>query len=494
MMKKRFFFLFMLLCLCLGSPLAAQEVETPMTAFLAANNAVPCEEFADFSCVTLQVTLDHFNDTGETIDWVVGVLPASNPEERRGMFVTSVGGPGVSGLSVMEWYSSYFYPEVFEHFDIVFFDQRGIGRSEGVRCDAEALAYYLTNPNDREAVLDAAEQFTNDCIAAIDRPDLLPYLGTTQAVEDLEDFRAAVGDDQFWLYGESYGTQFTQTYAERYSDHLAGMILDGVVDLTLTSPEYYVGQDVAFFNALESSLRACMFDPDCVDDFPDGDPYAYYFGLQEQLANAPIEVDFTTSAGTTEARELTAAMLDSAVTAAAYGEPDRGLLLSGLAAAANGDYLPLLEQAYDSLAMDYDTLEAVPDPSWSDGSFYAIECSDYVYSISNSDPICYFWNQAVPSAVAERPAPLTVDVPTLILNSTLDPATPITNAFAVASRLPNAAMVTTTGGYHVMYGRGGTCPDDQVTAFLVDGSLPEQHHTICAGSVYTDYVPFGTGE
>jgi len=492
-MKKLTFSLLVFLCLCLVSPLAAQDAATPMTAFLAANNAVPCEEFADFSCVTLQMPLDHFNDTGETIDWVVGVIPASNPAERRGMFVTSVGGPGVSGLSVMEWYSSYFYPEVFEYFDIVFFDQRGIGRSEGVRCDAEALAYYLTDPNDREGVLAAAEQFTNDCIAAIDRPDLLPYLGTTQAVEDLEAFRAAVGDEQFWLYGESYGTQFTQTYAERYADHLGGMILDGVVDLTLTSPEYYVGQDLAFFNALEASLRACMFDEECAGDFPDGDPYPVYFGLEEQLANAPIEVEFTTSAGTTETRELTAAMLSAALSAAMYGEPDRGWFLSGLAAAANGDTLPLLEQAYDSLAMDYDTLEAVSDPSWSDSSFYAIECSDYEYSMENSDPACYFWNQAVPVAAAERPAPLTVDVPTLILNSTLDPATPIINAFAVASRLPNVWMITTSGGYHVMYGRGGTCPDDQVTAFLVDGSVPEQYHTVCAGNVYTDYVPFGSG-
>ena len=65
-------------------------------------------------------------------------------------------------------------------------------------------------------------------------PDILPYLGTQQAVEDLERFRQIMQDDKLWLYGESYGTQYAQTYAAAHGDHLAGLILDGTVDLTLS--------------------------------------------------------------------------------------------------------------------------------------------------------------------------------------------------------------------------------------------------------------------
>ena len=42
-----------------------------------------------------------------------------------------------------------------------------------------------------------------------------------------------MGDDKFWLYGESYGTRFAQMYAGAHPDHLAGLILDGTIDPTL---------------------------------------------------------------------------------------------------------------------------------------------------------------------------------------------------------------------------------------------------------------------
>ncbi|NOH01160.1 MAG: hypothetical protein HND47_03885 [Chloroflexi bacterium] len=46
-----------------------------------------------------------------------------------------------------------------------------------------------------------------------------------------------------------------------------------------------------------------------------------------------------------------------------------------------------------------------------------------------------------------RPAPLTTDeFPTLVLGAEADPATPIANGQSVFSRLPNAYLVTQTGG------------------------------------------------
>ncbi len=46
-------------------------------------------------------------------------------------------------------------------------------------------------------------------------PADLPYYSTRQAVEDLEAFRQYLGVDKIALYGESYGTQYVQTYAAR---------------------------------------------------------------------------------------------------------------------------------------------------------------------------------------------------------------------------------------------------------------------------------------
>ncbi|KXK21843.1 MAG: putative hydrolase [Chloroflexi bacterium OLB15] len=482
------FFTLIVSLLLLAMPVLAQSGETPMTRFLEANGAVTCEASPGFQCVDITVPLDHTNpDNGETIDISFAVIPAGNPEARRGMFVTVVGGPGYSGLYAADVYSSYFYPEVFENFDVVFFDQRGIGQSEGVRCDDAALAYYLADTADQEALLDAAETFATGCMAAIDRPDLLPYLGTTQAVEDLELFRQAVGDEQFWLYGESYGTQFSQTYTAAYPERVAGLILDGVVDLTLEGADFYAGQDAAFENATTESLLACADDPACAAEFPDGAPDVFFSNFQAQLADTPITVDFVLADGTLAQRELSDPLLNAALYDAMYTEFGRAVFVRELAAAANGNYVPLLRHAYSALFLNPETLELEPDPSWSDGAYYAIDCSDYVYSLEQSDPVCPFWTLAQPPQ--ERPAPLTAGVPTLILNATLDPATPVQNGYDVAARLPDAYSITMEGGPHVIYGRGGTCPDDQVTAFLVSGEVPAARESFCDGVIMTDYIP-----
>jgi pimeloyl-ACP methyl ester carboxylesterase len=466
--------------------------ETPMTRFLAENGAVPCEEDERFQCVTLTVPLDHSDPaSSETVDVVFGVLPASDPANRRGMYVTVVGGPGGSGLHSV-WYSDYFDPDLFGPFDIVFFDQRGMGRSQGVRCDQEALTYYLADDSDQEAIIEAAQQFATDCMAAINRPDLLPFLGTVQAAEDLEMFRAAVGDEQFWLYGESYGTQFAQTYAAAYPQHVAGLILDGVVDLTREGPDYYAEQDAAFENALQLSFEACAADPVCAGDFPGGDPRAVFDALWAQVSAGPIEVEVTLPDGTTETRQLTRRMVDAARTESMYTEYGRSGFLRELAAAAQGEYLPLLRHGYTALFVNPATQELEPDPGWSDGAYYAVDCSDYVYSLEQSDPVCPFWTLARPPQ--ERPAPFTAPVPTLILNATADPATPIQNGIDVASRLPNAWSLTTQGGPHVVYGRGQTCPDDQVTAFLLTGETPDARESICDGVVIDVYEPLAEAD
>ena len=76
-------------------------------------------------------------------------------------------------------------------------------------------------------------------------------------------FRQIIGDEKFWLYGESYGTQYAQTYAAAHGDHLAGLILDGTVDLTFNGIEYYSQQAQAFNDTLVATLSACNDDPAC---------------------------------------------------------------------------------------------------------------------------------------------------------------------------------------------------------------------------------------
>ncbi|MCL4300434.1 MAG: alpha/beta fold hydrolase [Anaerolineae bacterium] len=478
----------------------------------------PCPN-SKFTCVTLTVPADHFDPANrQTLDVVFGVLPATG--ERKGMFVIATGGPGAAGLASADAYTSAFDPSILEHFDLVFFDQRGAGQSGGLQCPAAAAAFFETEietktPQGEAAAASAAQEFSEACLAELGSTDLLPYLGTRQAVEDLELFRQAMGDDKFWLYGESYGTQFAQTYAAAHPQQLAGLILDGTVDLTLTGFEYYEEWAWAFNDVLVMTLEACNADEECAADMGQG-ALKVYDGLAAQLAKSPRPFTFPLPSGGAAEREFSLADLEVAASDYLYSEASRLLLQRALAAAASHDDLvPLARLLYDSLSLDPETLEAIPDPTYSDAVYYGVECLDYAVpgntsaeraetylragdptdaavprlsSIFYGDLPCAFWPTALEAG--PRPTPLAAEnIPTLVLGATADPATPVENSRRVYSRLAHGYLITTEGGAHVTFGRGNACPDDLVTAFLVDGKMPEQRETTCEGVVAEAYVP-----
>jgi pimeloyl-ACP methyl ester carboxylesterase len=478
---------------------------------------VPCTD-SDFTCLTVSVPLDHFDPQNtKTIDVVFAVLPASG--ERKGMFVTSIGGPGGSGLLSADAYTSYFDPSITERFDVVFFDQRGINESNGLYCAQAAADYYradtdATSTEGEENLLIVTQNFVDDCVAEIGETDLLPYLDTRQAVEDLEAFRALMGDEKFWLYGESYGTQFAQTYAMAHPEHIAGLILDGVVNLTLTDIEYLKEQATAFNDVLAATLQACNEDEACAADMG-RDAVAVYDELAALLKQGAISFEFPLSVGPIERRDFTLSLLES-VAGYLYTESDRMVFLRALAAYSRDHTLvPLARVAYNALYLNPDNFEVFDDPSYSDAIYYGVTCRDYaepgdtaeeqaenfiragdetdaslprLSSTFYGDLPCVYW--PYPQEEDQRPAPFTGEgFPTLVLNATTDPATPYSNALSVYSHLSDGYLVTELGGPHVIFGWGLECVDGLVTAFLVEEQVPAQRETVCEGVVADEFVP-----
>ncbi len=479
-------------------------------------NSRPCPD-SGFTCITLAVPLDHF-DSGnmQTINVVFAVLPASG--ERKGMFVTATGGPGTSGLAAADSYTATFDPAIPEHFDIVFFDQRGVGASGGFQCAEAVATLYQSDtragtPEQEAALTESAQTFAEACVSEIGSPDPLRFFSTRQAVEDLESFRQAIGDEKFWLYGESYGTQFAQTYAAAHADHLAGLILDGTVDLTLSGPDYLEEQAQAFNEVLLETLDACNEDDACATDL--GDALAVYDDLAASLKDSPASFNFPLPSGGAASREFAFGDLETVAANALYDEGSRSAFLRALAATTRNDFAPLARLLYDALGLDPETLEAIPDPTYSDAVYYAVECNDYedfggapdqraesylragdavdesiprLSSVFYGDLPCAFWPND--EALVERPAPLAADgFPVLVLGATSDPATPVANGERVFQHLANGYLVTMQGGPHVIFGRGDACPDDIITAFLVDDQLPDQRETACTGEVIDSYEP-----
>ena len=499
-------------------PESAERGARPSTKQLLKQlGGVPCPDGSAFTCVTLTVPVDHFDAANTaTLNVVFAVLPARG--ERLGMFVTATGGPGSSGVAAADYYTEYFDPRIVEHYDIVFFDQRGIALSGGLTCPDAAATYYRSEsrsetPQQEAALVAAARTFSSNCVTEMASPANLRFYGTDQAVEDLDLFREALRTPKIHLYGESYGTQYAQTYAAAHPDHMAALFLDGVVDLTVSQMEYYAQQAQAFNDTLVATLQACALDSACAEDFL-VDPVNAYDSLAARLKRNAQNVRLYMPNGR-ESRVFTYGDLETVAASQAYGEGDRAIFARALAYANRGDLGYMLRLLYIDLGIDPETLDAIPDPTYSDAMYYGVECQDYgdfsgtpderavqylragdavessiprLTSIFYGDLPCAFWPDSA-QALA-RPAPLTgVGYTTFVLGATADPATPYQQGVDVYHRVADGYLITQTGGPHVIFGRGVECVDSLVSNYLATGALPDQRETACDGVVMDEYVP-----
>ncbi len=479
----------------------------------------PC--LTTFECVTLAVPKDHFAAAGgETWNVTFAIHRATG--ERKGTYVEITGGPGYADIPDSDSYLDYYATSVTESYDMVYMDQRGIGQSGPIQCTKAAATYYASParaqvPSERSAAAAAAQTFAKDCIAeaGVAEGDL-PFYATTQAVEDLEAVRDYLGVDKMDLYGLSYGTQFVQTYAAAHPDRIATLYVDGPVDLTIDGPAYYVEAARSAEDTLIATLGACTADETCKGDVAGGDALAAYDALAARLDGGPVTFEFPTSTGSTLSRQLTIADLENAAFNALYYTSDRLLLQRAIAAASHDDFVPLAKLAYNAIGLDPDTLVAEVDPGYSDAMYYAVECQDYAFYPNAGDPDarltawvagaeaeginatrlatsyygdlpCLYWPSA--RTTTERPAPIVAPpYPVFVLTSTTDPATPIANGMRIYSRLDDAYFVQAVGGPHVIYAWGQACPDDLMTAWLVDRTPPSTRVTTCAWDLADPYA------
>ncbi len=467
-----------------------------------------------FTCVTLDMPMNHFDTADErTMPVTFAVLPATG--ERLGAFVTATGGPGSSGIAVADSYTDALDPAIPESYDIVFFDQRGVAMSGGLSCPQAAAAYYRVDATtslgfDQDALTSAASTFADDCVGEMGDPEMLPYLGTDQAAEDLEVFRDTFGYEQIVLYGESYGTQLSQTYTAAHGDRVARLILDGTVDLTLEGLVFFQEQAKAFGDTLQSTLDYCATDEFCAADLG-VDPDQAYDQLLALLAEGPLTAQYPLPSGGFEERTFGLGDLEVVASGQMYSEDDRMMFLRALAAqSGRGDLVPLLRLLYLNLGLDAETEAVIEDPTYSDAIYYAVECLDYHYPGSTpeekaqafftagadlnpgrlgilffGDLPCAFWPNANDNPT--RPEALVAaGTPTVVLSATADPATPYQQGVDVSGHVEEGHLISQQGGPHVIFGRGNECPDDAVSGFILEGTAPEV--TECEGDVVGYYI------
>jgi pimeloyl-ACP methyl ester carboxylesterase len=204
-------------------------------------------------CAELAVPLDPRAPEVGTVSIALNLIRA-NPSPSRGVLFVNPGGPGLPGKEFVEANADALR-SLLPGFDLVGFDPRGTGDSQGIHCQSELdlAGAYLVGKT--QAVLRTLEEAAQRC--AESRRPLFDHLGTNRVVDDIELLRQALGSEELNFLGISYGTRLAVEYARKYPERARAVVLDAAVPPSGDFIELVEGQFEALLEMHQKFFQAC---------------------------------------------------------------------------------------------------------------------------------------------------------------------------------------------------------------------------------------------
>jgi pimeloyl-ACP methyl ester carboxylesterase len=448
----------------------------------------PCAENPTLDCGTLTVPVDYRRPHGDTVELAIIRARATNAANRIGVIVGNPGGPGVSGVDfVLRVVRLPVAARLREHFDVVSFDPRGVGRSREVRCTLEASPI----PDDADdATLirlfdEFSERYARACLEQ--NGSFVAHVGTMNTARDVEMLRLALGERQITYAAGSYGTVLGAAYASMFPSRVRAMMLDGGFppDFRDYLMEDWAEMSGAFETSFQRLDQLCRRDPACA--LTSLGVVAAFDEIAARLAAAPVS-------SPTGALLTTAALQDVVATLIDF-ETLWPTIVDALAAARSGDYsplfalLPVLEgQSYPALfairCNDYGTRKSAADYLPFDEAIGALHPRFFGrFFIANFTAPCMAWPAAEPVQI--RDVHRLVRTPIMIVANDFDSRTPMAHARRLARALGvERHVLRYAGGGHTAFFSTTACVEDAVLEYLVDLRLPRKGFT-CPGQPVT---------
>jgi pimeloyl-ACP methyl ester carboxylesterase len=445
-------------------------------------------------CASLKVPRDYSRPDGRKITLALSEVPATAPaNKRQGVLLVNPGGPGGSGLSLAAFVAQGLDPSVAAEYDIVGFDTRGVGASvPSLSCDASffsrarpdyipaSSAQQSADSPDEQANENRAKMYAADCEKKYGW--LLPYMTTEDIARDMDSIRAALGQQQISYFAYSYGTYIGQVYATLFPHRVRRMVLDSTVDPQGVWWTDNIQQDYAFEGRMQAFF-AWMARYDSVYHLgaTAAQVSSSWYTARADLAASPIP-------GPSGKPLIGPDEFDDTFLIGGYDNSYWPGLAAALSAYLHGHSTGQLMSQYDEEGTQSENEFAV---------YNAVECSDVnwprnwatwntatrrVYATAPFEAwdnawfnaACAFWPVKGPSKPLQIKGAGLPGI--LMLQGTLDPATPYAGAQAAHRLLPSARMVVVEGGGN--HGQSlsdppNECVNGYLNRYLATGALPE---------------------
>jgi pimeloyl-ACP methyl ester carboxylesterase len=451
-------------------------------------NWQPCTvSGASMQCASLAVPLDYRHPSGRKITLALSMVPATAPaSERQGDLLVNPGGPGGPGRYLAASVAFSLDSKVASKYNIIGFDPRGVGASvPALHCDPSFFAgvrpdYIPGNQAAEQVLLGRAKAYAAGCEHRFGW--LLPYMTTEDAARDMDSIRAALGQQKISYLGYSYGTYLGQVYATLFGNRVRRMVLDSTVDPQGAWYADNISQDYAFEARIQAffawvAAHSATYGLGATR----AQVQQAWYRARAELTAHPIDGPSGPMIGPDE--------FDDTMLQGGYSNT----LWPGLAAALaayvrTGSARGLLSE-YKALGGQSENEFAV---------YNAVECSDVnwprnwakwdadtrrVYRTAPFEAwdnawfnaACAFWpvrGPAKPLAIKGAGLP-----PILMIQGSLDAATPYQGAQVAHRLLPSARMVVVKGGGN--HGQSlsqppNLCVNNYLNNYLATGALPHQ--------------------
>ena len=438
-------------------------------------------------CGFVEVPADYRNPDAGSIKIAVNVRRADHQDQRIGYLFVNPGGPGASGLELVQDSEFAFADELMARFDIIGFDPRGVGASEPeFACGAPGEQLALLNSIDGD--IDTPEETATGEAAAKLCIESMGSVGgllhSEYVARDMDEIRRALGAEQVSYLGYSYGSELGVWYATLFPESVRAMVVDGAdnpVDKADTQQERIdeaVEEWTAFEDLMEQALAAC--DSAECPMYNEGDPIDYYksavakLHLVNSAAGDVPNAGFLAVLTPLYGEELWPALWQGLYELNENDDP--GILLE-FAAIQLGDDLTAPNftahvNCLDGLVLypELDRATRLDDSVVFDAvaeqKFPLIEAAD-----SDSPSACPFYDQFAP---APLDGPLDGSgVPILVVGNHTDPATPFGESEElVTETLSNGYLLETSHASHVVY-PDNDCVNDHVHSALIEAVYPD---------------------